>query len=185
MHRLTKIALAIAIAAGIGGTAVAAAKSAHVKTVPLPDGSVVRVEYVGDVAPQVTVAPVAPVAIPQFGLPAGFGDPAFGGLFEQMDRQMAATMRQIDQLARQPLAAGAAGANPASYGSLPPGTSSYSMVTVSENGHQCSRSTQVIGQGPGKPPKVVSNVSGDCGSAPRSEPAARAPSASSGPVHES
>ena len=182
MRKLAKLALATAIAAGIGGTAVAAARSTHVMTVPLPDGSVARVEYVGDVAPRVTFGPLAPVAFPQLGIPAGLGDPAFGGLFEQMDRQIAATMHQIDQLARQPIAAGATGANLASYGSLPPGTTSYSMVTVSENGHQCSRSTQVIGQGPGKPPKIVSKVSGNCASAPQSAPAAAAPS---GPVHQS
>ena len=183
MRKLPKLALATVIAAGLAGTAAAAARSTHVMTVPLPDGSVARVEYVGDVAPRVTVGPVAPVVIPQLGIPAALGDPGFGGLFEQMDRQLAATMRQIDQLARQPLAAGAAaGANPAAYGSLPPGTTSYSMVTVSENGHQCSRSTEVIGQGPGKPPKVVSNASGNCAPAPQSAPA---PSAPSGPVHQS
>jgi len=55
-------------------------------------------------------------------------------------------------------------------------------VTVSENGRQCSRSTQVIGQGAGKAPKVLSKVSGDCGQAPSAAPAARIPD---GPIHQS
>ena len=183
MRTLSKLGLAAVCAAGLAGTAVAAVRTTHVMNVALPDGSVARVEYVGDVAPKVIVAPARPIAFAPFGFAAGLPMPALG-MFEQMDREMAAAMRQIDEMARQPLANGKAGANFASFGSAPEGASSYSVVTVSENGHQCSRSTQVIGQGAGKPPKVISNASGDCGPAQKG-PAAAAPAVPSGPIHQS
>ena len=186
MRTFWKVGLAAACAAGLAGAAVAAAPRTHVINVALPDGSVARVQYVGDVAPRVMVVPAVPIAMPRLGLPAEFGVPAFGDMFEQMDREMAATMRQIDALARQPLAPGAganmAGANLAAYGSAPAGSSSYSVVTVSENGHQCSRSTRVIGQGAGKPPKVLESVSGDCSPAKKGAAAVPAPT---GPIHQS
>jgi hypothetical protein len=36
------------------------------------------------------------------------------------------------------------------------------VVSVSNNGKTCTRTTEVISQGPGKPPKVTSNASGQC-----------------------
>lgn len=185
MRTLSKLALAAAGAAALAGTAAAADRDTHVIKVALPDGSIAHIEYVGDVAPRVTVAPGAPVG---FVMPVGVPMSGFGDMFAQMDREMAATLRQIDQISRQPLAAGSPGANLAAYGSVPAGTSSYSVVTVSENGRQCSRSTQVIGQGAGKPPKVLSNVRGDCGPAPSVTPAPKAPPAvavPNGPIHQS
>lgn len=182
MRKTWKIGLWAACAAGLAGAAAAAAPATYVMNVALPDGSVARVVYAGDVAPRVTIAPVAPIAVQPFAVPAGVPIPAFAGMFEQMDREMAATMRQIDMMARQPMAAGAPGASFASYGNVPAGASSYSVVTVSENGRQCSRSTQVIGQGAGKAPKVLSKVSGDCGQAQRDAPAVPVPR---GPVHQS
>src|SRR5206468_5083163 len=104
-------------------TAIAADRHTHVMNVPLPDGSVARVEYVGDVAPKVTVnrAPMPgdfwTGAIPSF--------PDFGRVFEQMDRQM----RQVGQMARQP--GGRPDMDIASYGSLPEGSSSVSVTSVS------------------------------------------------------
>lgn len=175
MRTLSKLGLTAACAAALAGTATAAAGNMHVMNVALPDGSVARVEYVGDVAPKVTVAPVPRLG---FAVPVGMPLTGFDDMFAQMDREMAAAIRQIDQLSRQPIAAGAHGANVAAYGSVPAGTSSYSVVTVSENGRQCSRSTQVIGQGTGKAPKVVSSVSGDCGPAPSAAPVPN------GPVHQ-
>lgn len=181
MRTLSKLGLA-AICAAAAGTAAAAASHTHVINVALPDGSLARVEYVGDVAPRVSVAPASPAAWSGFAAPVGLPLAGFDDMFARMDLEMAATMRQIDQLARQPLAAGATGVNLAAYGNVPAGTSSYSVVTVSENGRQCSRSTQVIGQGAGKAPKILSKVSGDCGRAPSAAPAAPIPD---GPIHQS
>ena len=146
-------------AAAIAGTAFAATSNSHVMNVSLPDGSVARVEYVGNVPPKVTVAP-APLARDAWmsGLPSFAG---FDRMFEQMDRQM----RQIEQMARQPIGTSgtAPGMNVASYGNLPAGADSVSVVSVSNGASSCARTTEVVSQGAGKPPKVTTNVSGNCG----------------------
>jgi hypothetical protein len=126
-----------------------------------------RVEYIGDVAPKVTVAP-AQLARDSWmiGLPSFAG---FDRMFEQMDRQM----RQIEQMARQPIGTpGTPGMNVASYGNLPAGADSVSVVSVSNGGTTCTRTTEVVSQGAGKPPKVTTNVSGNCGAAAQPAPGA-------------
>lgn len=172
MRKLRAFAFAGVAAAAIAGTAIGAAPKTHVMNVSLPDGSVARVEYVGDVAPKVTVAPRA--VGDMAGDLAGWGMPfpsfaGFDRMIEQMQRQSQEMIRQAQQMARQP---SAAGATPyvAAYGNMPAGQTSTTVVTVSNNGQTCTRSTEVVSQGPGKPPKVTSNVSGNCdGEAARPE----------------
>ena len=162
--------VAFTAAAVLAGTAVAASPKTHVMNVPLPDGSVARVEYVGDVAPKVTVAPPA---LPDDLWPTGMVPSlrGFDRMFEQMDREM----QQIESMARTPASGGASGLNVASYGSVPAGTRSVSVVSVSNGSGTCTRTTETISQGPGKAPKVTTNVSGDCGaSAPQRAPASGA-----------
>jgi len=149
----------------LAGAAVAAAPKSHVMNVPLPDGSVARVEYAGDVAPKVTFAPRAMSDMADM---AGWGAqtmpfPSFAGfdrMIEQMERQSQEMVRQAQQMARQP----ATGAAPyvAAYGNMPAGQTSTTVVTISNNGKTCTRSTEIVSQGPGKPPKVTSNASGSC-----------------------
>lgn len=168
MSKLPAIALGAIAAAAIAGSAPAADRNAKVMNVPLPDGSVARVEYYGDVPPTVTVEPRV----------AARGDfwawrplPAFGNfdqLLEQLNRQTREMMRRIEQMSRQP-PGGRPGLNVASHGSLPAGTSSVSVVSVSNEAGTCTRTTEVVSQGPGKPPKVTTSVSGNCG--PESTPA--------------
>lgn len=174
MRKFPAFAVAgVAAAAALAGTAIAATQSTHRMDVLLPDGGVAHVEYVGDVAPKVSIAPAqagslwAPMALP------GFGN--FDAMFEQMDRQM----RQIQQRASQPGAPG--GLNVAAYGDMPAGASSVSVVSSNNGGVSCTRTTEVVSQGPGKAPKVTTNVSGDCGGAPRAAPQA-APVGGSPPV---
>ena len=159
-------------AAAIAGTALAATSKTHVMNVPLADGSVARVEYAGNVPPKVTVAP-AP--LPHDAWMSGF--PSFAGfdrMFEQMDRQM----RQVEQMARQPIGTSSTvggmgpGMNVASYGNLPAGADSVSVVSVSNGASSCTRTTEMVSQGPGKPPKVTTNVSGNCGAAAQPAPGA-------------
>jgi hypothetical protein len=165
MTKLPVIALASAAAVALAGTAAAASRNSHVMNVPLPDGSVAHVQYVGNVPPRVTVEPVAATGdLWSTGMFPSFA--GFDRMFEQMNREM----RQVEQMAGQPLAAPANGLNVASYGSMPAGTSSVSVVSVSNGGATCTRTTEVVSQGPGKPPKVTSNVSGNCGSAPAPAP---------------
>lgn len=166
MNIVHKLALA-AVATALAGTAIAASPKMHVMNVPLPDGSTARIEYAGDVAPKVSVAP-APLS-------GGFWTsgfmPSFAGfdrMIEQMNRETEALMRQSRQMQSR---ADAPGMNVAAYGGLPIGTDSVSVVSVSNGGATCTRTTQVVSQGAGKPPKVTSSVSGHC--APTSAPAAR------------
>jgi hypothetical protein len=157
-------------AAAIAGTALAVTSNNHSMNVALPDGSVARVEYVGNIPPKVTVVP-APLAGDAWmsGLPSFSG---FDRMFEQMDRQM----RQIEQMARQPVSTQgmAPGMNVASYGNLPAGADSVSVVSVSNGAATCTRTTEVVAQGSGKPPKVTTNVSGNCGAAAQPAPSAAA-----------
>lgn len=163
MRKLPVFALSAVAAVALAGTAVAAAPKSHVMNVPLPDGSVAHIEYVGDVAPKVTVdpRPMADAAA-SWGMPF----PSFAGfdrMIEQMQRQSQQMMRQAQEMAKQP-----AGAAPyiASYANMPAGQTSTTIVSISSNGSACTRSTEVVSQGPGKAPKVTSSVSGECGKAP-------------------
>lgn len=162
MRKLPAFAIAAA-AAALAGTAIAAPPRNHAIDVSLPDGSVAHVEYVGNVAPKVTL-----VQRPQ----AGPGDAwamrfpsfaAFDRVMEQMQRQSQEMIQRAQQMSRQPV-----GAVPyiASYGNSPAGETSTTVVSVSNNGVTCTRTTEMVSQGPGKPPKVTSNVSGHCGDAP-------------------
>jgi hypothetical protein len=173
VRKLPVFAFAGVAAAALAGTAFAAGPKTHVMNVPLPDGSIARVEYVGDVAPKVTVAP-RPLA--DAAMPWAMPFPSFAGfdrMIAEMQRQSQEMMRQAQQMARRP----ATGAAPyiASYGDLPAGGTSTTVVSVSNGGATCTRTTEVVSQGAGKPPKVTSSVSGQCASAPAAAP--------SGPVH--
>ena len=150
------------ILAGLGavtltGAAAAASQDTHTLTVPLPDGSTARIDYVGNVAPKVTVNP-APLSV---GFP-GFG--YFDRSALDMERQIDAMMRQMKDMTARPLS-GKPGMNVAAYGNAPAGSSSVTVISTTNGGVTCTRTTEVTSQGPGKAPKVLSNVSGDCGAA--------------------
>jgi hypothetical protein len=100
----------------------------------------------------------------------GFQFPSFAGfdrMFEQMQRQSQEMIRRAQEMTHRP-----AGAAPyiASYGNLPAGQTSTTVVSVSSGGSTCTRTTEVVSQGLGKAPKVTTNVSGQCGAA--SQPSA-------------
>ena len=164
MSKLPALVLAAAVAAaGIAGSAVAATSKTHVMTVPLPDGSTARIEYVGDVAPKVKIDP-RPFAVPQAAW-APMGLPSFAGfdrMMAEMQRQSQEMIRRAQEMAKQPQG-GIATPYIASFGSLPAGETSTTVVSVSNGGSTCTRTTEVVSQGAGKPPKVTSNVSGQCG----------------------
>ena len=151
-------------AAALAGTAIAASPKTHRMDLPLPGGGVVHVDYVGDVAPKVTVTPTQPG-----GLWAPMAFPAMPdmGNFDRMFQQM---QQQMQQMSRQ-----AQGMNIASYGGMPEGSTSVSVVTTSNGRVSCTRTTEVVSQGAGKPPKVTSNTSGNCAAAPQAAPQAPSP----------
>jgi hypothetical protein len=165
LHALT---LAGVAGVALATAAVAASPRTHVMNVPLPDGSVERIEYSGNVQPKVTFEPAAamPDAVEPFALPSFAG---FDRMIEKMNRQTQAMMRQAQEIARQ---SGAAPGTPyvASYGNGPAGVTSTTVVSFSNGGRTCTRTTESVSQGPGKPPKVTSKVNGDCSSAPAPAP---------------
>jgi hypothetical protein len=155
MRKALALVLAGLGAVALTGAADAASQDMHTMTVPLPDGSSLKIDYVGSVAPKVnmTPGPLSPISAP-FGL---FDRSAF-----DMQRQIAAMMRQIDQMTRQPIGA-TPGLNVASYDNAPAGSTSVTIVSTSNGSKTCTRRTEVTSEGRGKAPKVVSSLSGDCG----------------------
>jgi len=129
MRKAYAIVLAGLGAASIAGAAVAASRDTHTMNVPLPDGSTARVEYVGNVAPKVTVVP-APVS--PFGL--------FDRSMFDMHRQIDAMMREVDAMTRMPVA-GAPNLNVAAYGNAPEGTQSITVVSTSNGAKTCTGNT--------------------------------------------
>lgn len=158
MRKAYAIVLAGLGAVALTGAAAAAGRDTHVMNVPLPDGSTARVEYVGNVAPKVTVtpAPMASVFAP-FGM--------FDRSMFDMDRQIDAMMRQVNDMAAHATAVGTPGMNVAAYGNAPAGTQSVTIVTTSNGTQSCTRRTEVTSEGAGKAPKVLSSLSGECGAA--------------------
>lgn len=162
MRTLRAFGLAAA-AAALAGTAIAAnprTPQTHVMSVPLPDGSVARVEYVGEVAPKVTVVP-RPMA--DAGMPWAMPFPSFGGfdrIFTDMQRRSQEMMRRAQDMGHN---AAAGEPDMAAYGSLPAGETSSTVVSVTNGGTTCTRTTNIVSQGPGKPPKVTTNAAGNCG----------------------
>jgi hypothetical protein len=162
MRKIRTAVFAGIAALAAAGTAVAASHDSHVMKLDLPDGSVARIEYQGDVAPKVTVAPALDF------VPVHWFDPfeaapfaLFDRIAADMDRQTDMMMQQVRSLQVQPNAQDGK-VDLAAFGALPAGTVSYSFVSTGSGTGTCSRSVQVTSFGPGQQPKVVWNSSGNC-----------------------
>ncbi|QIK95657.1 hypothetical protein G7076_03470 [Sphingomonas sp. HDW15A] len=167
MRKLLKIGLIGVAGAALAGAAVAAEQTAKTMQVPLADGSIVSIQYTGNVAPKVTVVPATrPVGLPSFWMLPDFA--GFDRIFADMNRRHAEMVRRMESLSRQPLS-GNPGLNLAAAGNMPEGSTSVSVVTVSNGGKTCTRTTEIVSQGNGKPPKVASGVSGDCSQGAKSD----------------
>jgi hypothetical protein len=175
VRKLPTIALT-GVALSLAGTAIAGHRNNHIMDVALPDGSVARVEYAGKVAPVVTIEPARAPAMDDDWLPM----PSFAGfdrMMADMNRRTEAMVRQAQQMARQP--AGVPGSPiVASFGNAPAGATSTTVISYSNGSSTCTRTTETVLEGPGKAPKVTSNVSGDCGTS-----AAPAPQRSGAPIN--
>ena len=150
--------LTLCVAAG-AGTAAAATRNSHVIEVSLPDGAVAHVEYVGKVAPKVTIEPAANADDQWAPLPSFAG---FDRMIDEMNRRTEAMMDRAQQLELGP-AHGSADPYFASFGNSPAGMSSTTIVSYSNGSGTCTRTTEAISRGPGKAPKVSSSVTGSCG----------------------
>jgi len=158
MPKLRTALIAGAATLLFAGVAVAATAKFHTMQVSLPDGSVARITYAGDVAPKVAVEPVDAQA-------AAYVDP-----FAAMERDMALVqqrhaevMRQIAAMQQQ-AAAQAQSGQVVVTGNMPAGSSySYSMVSSSNGNGSCTQTVEWRSDGSGKQPQVTRASSGDCG----------------------
>ncbi len=168
------------------GAAIAASDTAHVLLVRLPDGSVERIRYTGDVAPRVVLVPAAASADPFAAMSGGAGSPfaMMDRISAELDRQASAMMRQAATLAARapsPAVDGAA-MRMVSGGAMPAGTTSYSIVSTTMNGKTCTRSSRLIAGTAGAKPRLVSQSSGECGgTAAPAAPAGAAPARMAAP----
>jgi hypothetical protein len=149
-------------ALAVAGAALAAGRDMHVMKVGLPDGSIANIEYTGDVAPKVMVAPassVLPVSMFDAFDTAPFA--TFDRIAASMDQDMETMIHEIG--AFQPTLSSRGGKiDLAALSKFPLGTVHYQFVTTSDGSSTCSRSVEVTSYGPDRRPKVVSNSSGNC-----------------------
>jgi hypothetical protein len=153
--------------AGVASVALAGTVAAHTLTLQLPDGTTEQITYSGDVAPQISFTPpqAHPAATPQsadwaFGPQSPFA--LMRQIAAQMDRDADAMMRQMQEIAAQPMA-GPGQPIQIDITKLPPGTQSYSFVSTLSPRGVCSQSTEVIARGSGQKPQVITHRSGNCG----------------------
>lgn len=179
MRNLRTAVLAGAAALCAAGTAMAASNDTHVVKVDLPDGSVARIEYKGDVAPKVTIDRGGALPVAWIAAPSPFA--AFDRVFADMDRQAAAMLRQAQAIEAFP-PDGAGKPDLAAFGGMPAGTVSYRFVTSSDGSRVCTRSWRLTAEGAGQAPKMVSTSSGDCGDAATPAPARGAAPAKAAPA---
>ena len=171
MRKLAIFTLAGVTAATLAGAAMAADRKTNTMKVPLADGSTVAIEYYGDVAPKVTVVPATHAPRLSHWMFPGFA--GIDRMIAAMNRQTAEMMRRMNEMRRDGMVGGLPPVNLASAGTMPAGASSVSVVTVSNGGRSCTRTTEVVSQGAGKAPRVTTNVSGDrSAEAKGTEPAA-------------
>lgn len=176
MRKIRTAVFASIAALAVVGTAVAASHDNHVMKLDLPDGSIARIDYQGDVAPKVTVTPALNF------VPVHWIDPFAAAPFALFDRIAADMDRQTEMMMQQvrshqlPSTAGDGKIDLASFKAMPAGTVSYSFVSTDSGQGTCSRSVQVTSYGPRQQPKVVSTSSGSC----RDMPAASTATGSSG-----
>jgi hypothetical protein len=166
-------------ATALFATGIAVAATRHVMHVPLSDGAVATIEYEGEVAPRVTVIPIAR----QAAQPVAAADPfsEMDAMFAAMAQRQQAMMREIAAMQAQAEAATgpdspvrqlSLGGEGAQAGG---GYSFVSTTTTSSGG--CGHSVEVI-QRPGAAPQRVERSFGDCSGAH----AAPAPHAQAAPA---
>jgi hypothetical protein len=153
---LTSISAVAAALVGLAALSPAlAGDSPHMMNVRMPDGSIAQIQYMGDVPPQVVVAPAPIQAVtPPFG-PIAI-DPGFVAMARISDM----LNRQADMMLRQAAAMPALLQNGAAQ--MPPGMHVYSMSSTIGNNGVCMRSVQITYDGTAKP-QMVSHTEGNCG----------------------
>lgn len=161
--RLARVVVPASIAlAALAGTAFAAPPEPRKMTVALPNGDTAIIEYQGDIAPKVRIAPTtawSPVwsaRVPSFSW--------FEALAASLDRQVDAIMRQANTITVPTTMTGIP--NVTASGAMPAGATSYTVVSITTPSGTCTRTVETTAMGVGRPPKIVAKSSGNCATAP-------------------
>ena len=163
---LSLIAAAAALTAGVA----LAAERAHVLNVSLPDGSIAQIEYHGDVAPRVVLAPAAiPVADHTFADPFAEMDHVFAAMAAQHEAMLREVAAMQQNLATSPVVQTA--------GKAPNGMA-WHMVSTTTSANGCTQTVEWSATG--AQPQVTKASSGNCEAA--THPAPAHPAADVAPV---
>lgn len=168
-----KYLLAAATLAVLGaGVAEAATAKLHTMKVDAPDGSVVQVQYTGDVAPRVQVVPadaLVSAAPPVMADPFAEMEHASAMMDAQMHAMMqraAILQQQAAQMQQHAVAAGGAQGMPGFTvaGDMPKGMHvTYYSSNTDANG--CTRTVSYSSDGSGEAPKLTQAASDGCNAA--------------------
>ncbi|HWA31113.1 MAG TPA: hypothetical protein VG867_08440 [Rhizomicrobium sp.] len=166
MRKLPFLLLAGAVALG-GSAAYAASNDVHHMTLRMPDGGIAQIEYTGNVAPKISVAPMTQADFDAFAPRVSLMPIAdFAQMQVAMDRQMSAMFQQIDAMNAQMAQAFAHANGPieATLHGLPQGSSNTTtLISMANGGNFCERSMEVsIVNGKRS---VTRQQSGNCGDA--------------------
>ena len=163
MPRKKYLFAATALALLGAGVAEAATARLHTMKVDAPDGSVVHVQYSGDVAPRVEVVPAEAVTLADMPVMA---DP-FAGMERMpamMDAQMSAMMQRAALMQQHAAQNGTGAPGFVAAGDMPPGMHmTYYSSSTDANG--CTRSVSYASDGSGKAPQMTQAASDGCDAA--------------------
>jgi len=178
MRKLRIVVLGAAGTLLVATAAVAATDKMHCMKVGLPDGSVAHIQYVGDVAPKITVEPVTAESVdyrPANGRPLVMMNPFadFERISAMMERQSQAMMRHVAELQRQ-AESGVAPGQVMVSSNLPAGSYSYSVVSSTTQNGNCVQTVEWRSDGSSQEPKMTRASSGDCDGAKMNQPVVQA-----------
>lgn len=162
MRKLRTAVLTGIAALAVAGVGLAAARDTHTLKVDLPDGSVAPIEYRGDIAPKVTLAPVS------YAMPVAFADgldstpfAALDHVAAELDRETAAMIHRAAQLQTPPMLAQHK-LEMVALGKLPAAIVHYQIVSTAGGSGSCTRSVEMTSYGWDQKPGIISTSSGDC-----------------------
>ncbi|WP_147276178.1 hypothetical protein [Sphingomonas aracearum] len=170
---MTKLILGGGAMVSLAGGALAADKAGvHTAEIPLGNGQVATVRYVGDVPPKIRIVPVERVAVSVALVDPGFA--TFDRMVAEMNARRDAMLRQVAAMAAQ---APAAGASRVSLRQLPAGTVSYSFVSTT-GADGCTRTVRTSYTAGQPQPQVIRQQSAGCRATDRAPTPAAAPGTS-------
>lgn len=165
MRFTRKIILAGGAALLALGTAAVAADKLHTMNVALPDGSVAQIQYTGDVAPKVALAPPDAIRV-------ALADP-----FAELDRVAAmmearqqAMMQQAAALEQAAAQGGAGAPGQLTVVSDLPAGAHYTYVSSTTDARGCTQTVEYRSDGGSQQPKVTRTSAGSCDKATSDAP---------------